>query len=410
MAKAAVPHADELLLDESASALESAQIAKAEQVHQLVELTTRISKLKERVSGSDSMHVTQAIDTTTREQMEKEASAGTATFVLRADAYGNKVMVRELEVVLVLIREQPSGGKILMELSRDTGKQSQCRLPGRKKQTKDPIESTTRHVIEQEIGLEPHTIMMSYKDIESFSEEGASVSVGFHTVYNFRIVPGYLTNVDEALKARIGLNKEGAIWTAGAANSEKPRFFTWMSEKQSQSMKVKLRGDKKDIYDAVSFKPSKEIAIHASIADLSKKVQTIYQRERLFVNFERGTRQVTDFLQAEHSSVHSIVQRDAARRSYVLKHAARAREFADTLSEIEKLTPHINPPHLEDLPMLDERLRRLEAGSALIADSSSRLHGHVAKLAHDYHNAIVGLNAQMLSWSRLLDDHCEGVA
>jgi len=340
-------------------------------------------------------------------QLEAETQDGSTVFRMKSGVCGETDTMRNVEVVLLLVRSQPSGGKIMMEQefisgvakAKEGSNATRHGLPGAKRRGDEPIEAVARRVIAEDLGLPENCVTLNLSGVESFQDTSMSVTMGLLTHYKFFLVPAYLSNVREKDRAAMGLSSDGAVWSP--QNTKRCKCYTWVSEAQSHSMKVRIKGDKTG--DGEHDTRPKE-SLEMTVASLAKQVGRFYQQDRNLSDLEAGMAALEDLLNAERASVETVAAQGAARRVYVAEHAEQLRTFRDALREVEALaSASINPVYLDHLPGMDHRLRRLEAGSVVIASASARLHERVCGIAQQYHSVITGVNEQLLQWNQLCD-------
>eukprot|EP00401_Gymnodinium_catenatum_P051257 CAMPEP_0117462818 /NCGR_PEP_ID=MMETSP0784-20121206/3252_1 /TAXON_ID=39447 /ORGANISM="" /LENGTH=398 /DNA_ID=CAMNT_0005256599 /DNA_START=98 /DNA_END=1294 /DNA_ORIENTATION=+ len=369
---------------------------------QLEDLAQRVDAIHAQVGGSctDASH----ISSETIEKLVAEGEQEQSKVKMRSGTHGEKEPFREVSVMLLLLRSSAHGGQVLVELAREKpgGKQQdEVRLPGLKMGGQETLQDAARKLIKEGLNLDEGSLVLDFSHVDFFLEEMMSGTLsGVLTTYRKHIVSGYMNCSDEKILARIGLAKDGTIWRA----CDKTRgtvYYTWMSEQKASAMKVRLRSDHSATL-ARQTRATKDSLLWKGVADVAKKVEHIY-RDRTLLDFERGMDAVQGLLQAENASVASVLKQSFARRDYVVQHADQLQDFVQTLSEIDRLQGQINPSHLEAVPGLSDRLKRLEVGTSVLADASSLLHDHVAQIAKDYHVAMSGISAQMLVWNSLLD-------
>lgn len=138
------------------------------------------------------------------------------------------------------------------------------------------------------------------------------------------------------------------------------------------------------------------------VVDMYKKVDVIFQKDKKLLELERGVEALEVWTHTEPSAAASVLRQERAKRRHVAEHAGQLKDFAQVLAEVKRLQPSINAPYLQELPACAERLKRLEARSAVAVGSAARLHDQVAKLAEQYHQAMLAVSAQMLRWDGLL--------
>merc|ERR1712032_1637591 len=137
-------------------------------------------------------------------------------------------------------------------------------------------------------------------------------------------------------------------------------------------------------------------------AQLTRQVDDIFQRDKRFLDYERNADALEGWLQAEHASASHVLLHNNAKMNYVVQHAEQLEEFSRSLRQVECLEQFINPPAMQELPKHSDQLQRIEAKSVVTAGSAIKLHEDVSRLAEDYHQTMVALNAQLLHWDRLL--------
>lgn len=149
------------------------------------------------------------------------------------------------------------------------------------------------------------------------------------------------------------------------------------------------------------------VTLHARVAELNRKLEEIFKSSKSspkFQELEQGLDQLEDWLQAQHAGAAQILLHASTKKNYVVQHAQQLQEFAKELKEVEALESYVNTPSLRELPAYGDRLRKVDANSAVMVGSAAALHDQVGRLAEDYYAAMTSLNDQLLSWDRLLQE------
>jgi len=394
--------------------------SQAEIAWQINDLSNRINTIKAQVGGklSDGAHdrlggiskgkgaEQTSVDA---EKLAAEAEKGSVKLKMTTDAHGEQRMTREAHVLLLKLRASASSDKVLVELAREAPgekRRTDMRLPGGKMLPDESIEDAANRFYRDVLKLQDCPMTLDFARVDSFQEEQESKTIqGVMTIYHKHIVAGYLNCERVDILARIGLKKEGAIWTT-VDKSSGTVYYTWMQDDQAKGMKVRMSSEQPIDLPKQKHKrgAEKEVTLNHSLEEIQKKVENLYSRERRFTELEHGMRAVSQFLQAEHSSVETVIAQNLAKRNYVVQHADQLQEFVQALQEIEGLQCQINPPHLEQVPSLSLRVQRLESGAVVLAEASARMYQRVEHIAQDYHKTMTSVNAQMLTWNKLLDE------
>lgn len=149
------------------------------------------------------------------------------------------------------------------------------------------------------------------------------------------------------------------------------------------------------------------VTLHARVAELNRKLEEIFKSSKSspkLQELEQGLDELEDWLQAQHAGTSQILLHASTKKNYVVQHAQQLQDFAKELKEVEALESYVNTPSLRELPAYGDRLRKVDANSAVMVGSAAALHDQVGRLAEDYYAAMTSLNEQLLSWDRLLQE------
>eukprot|EP00929_Paragymnodinium_shiwhaense_P007671 TRINITY_DN11157_c0_g1_i1.p1 TRINITY_DN11157_c0_g1~~TRINITY_DN11157_c0_g1_i1.p1 ORF type:complete len:407 (-),score=94.00 TRINITY_DN11157_c0_g1_i1:110-1330(-) len=374
---------------------------------QVADLTARVEAIRAKVGGRAAHHDVQhhQPDSSHLDKLAAEVAHGKAKVEVKKDMRGDRRITREVDVMLFLLRSSAHGGQILVELARELPgekRRTDIRLPGSKMDSNETFQQAAQKIIRDKLRVDDIPMTLDFKHIESFTEEQESTTYsGVYTTYHINIVSGYLTTTDEEVLGHLGLLKEGSIFTRGD-KTQGTTYYTWMNTKQAQNMKVRMSAAQPG-HTARPKRHHKVVTVAHALAELTKKVDILYNKNKGLQQLEASLPAAQAFMQLEVSNAASFARVSAAKRDYVVAHGDNLRGFAQSLAEVSRLEPFLNPPGLADVPMLAPTLQRLESGSALLCDASSRLHARVGKIAQDYHKTINAMNSQFLVWDRLLD-------
>lgn len=350
----------------------------------------------------------------TMDQLSAEIEKGSAKLMLKEDALGKSKPVRVVETVLLRLYSMKEGGKVLVETATcypDGRKFETFRLPGTKRERNETPRDAVRRIRDELVESgDPGNMHMKFDfdKVDIYTEERDSETFpGLRTLYRIEIIEGHVTSVDPELRQSFGLEEEGAIFVRMTKKGDK-KEFSWLTDADALDKQVKLRGDGLGRHSLPLLTPISAVKSQSSgtlssrVMELQKKVDQIFQRDNKLTDLDNRLQALEAWIYIEPSSAERMLQHERAKRRYVLQHARHLRDFNRILAEINRMEPCINPLSLQELPACTERLRRLEARSAIAVNSVMHLHTHVSHLTEDYHKAMVAVNEQMLRWNSML--------
>jgi len=337
--------------------------------------------------------------------------------MLKEVAAGCCQPVRVVDMVLLKLYSMPEGGRLLVETGRQypDGRSSPTyRLPGASRERSETPEETAVRIQHDFLRAGGCSMQFHLDRLEAFTEEESTESLpSLPTLRRVKIVCGHVTCTDEELLAGIGLSPgepEGSAWSTDLAGGRGTACFSWLTEEQALERRVRLQGDGLGGLATPVLVPmdSSGANMHStlceSVAEMTRRLDSIFHKERGLLDLEQGLNMLRVWLAAEHSSALHAFLRERARRRYVSQHADQLWEFTRVLGDLERMKQHINHSGLQDLPRNAERLHRLEARTAVVASAVTRLHAQVTGVAEDYHQAMISLNTQLLHWDGLLSN------
>lgn len=174
-------------------------------------------------------------DARTLEEFAREVQTGSTMIML--DAAKHKCMVRAVDIVLLRLYNIVGGAKKFLVQYREQYSDGRLRtdvqqLSGAKKEPYENSVQVAERVVEERLNMCDCKVVFDFDSSEHFEEEEESPSYpGVRTVYRKTIIEGQITNA-ESLS-----DKE---WSFEDSKNIK-RFFRWLSEKQCQDGRVKLR-------------------------------------------------------------------------------------------------------------------------------------------------------------------------
>mmetsp|Transcript_163139 Transcript_163139/g.523139 ORF Transcript_163139/g.523139 Transcript_163139/m.523139 type:complete len:192 (+) Transcript_163139:104-679(+) len=148
---------------------------------------------------------------------------------------------------------------------------------------------------------------------------------------------------------------------------------------------------------------AKEGPISDRVDALAKEVNELFENDAELTSFENQMGALASWMEVEHSATSHLVLNNIVKRNYVIQRSDRLREIGKHFGEIHAMEEHMRPPVFEELPKHSEQLHNVEVSSAVTVGSAIKLHEHVSRLAEDYHKTVMGLNSQLLVWSRMFD-------
>lgn len=348
----------------------------------------------------------------TLDQLSVEVQTGSAQLMLKEDANGTCQPVRVVYAVLIRLHSEKSGGRLLVELDEqypDGRKFETYRLPGNKRERAETPKDSIQRLISEKLKMNGLTINVNYDKTDIYTEEKQSESFpGIQTLYCMEIIGGFVTSTDIGIRAEFGLDEEEGKFSITDAK-QNVRTFGWLTEEQAMGKQVKLHGGVFGMLTMPVLTPVSAVmsqvqgTMEQRIEEVTKKVDAIFTRDKKLLELERHLGHTEVWSHTEPSQMVSLLCQDFAKRQYIANHEQHLRDFTKGLADVNRMEFCINPPGLQEIPSCNERLRRLEARSAVATGTACRLHDTVAKVAEDYHKAMVGLNDQILRWDALLD-------
>jgi len=376
----------------------------------------------------------------TLEEIIGEITGGSAQLMLKEVTVGRCVPVRVVDTVLLRLNSQQDGGKVLIETGQqyaDGRKRETCRLPGTKRELNEPPEETIKRIQRDVLQRNYCPMNISFEAVDFESEEKDTETVpGLRTFYRKRIIKGHITSMDPQHLADLGLTpgSDGTWSVEPSVGRSTGSSFAWLDEEEATRRGVKLTGDglgglslplliplshvlNSNLRGGGSGSSSSkstgnadnagsESTLHrpliSSVTDFHRRLDTILQKDKKVLDLEHNLSLLEPWMQSEHASIPSMMAHERMKRQYLVQQADGLQDFRRALAEVERLRACINPPSLQDLSSHCERLQRLEARHAVAAKVAARLHDQVAKVAEDYHQATLTVNAQLLSWDGIL--------
>jgi len=204
------------------------------------------------------------------EGLAAEVLAGAARLML--DATEHKKLVRVADVVVLRLRS-PGQPRLLIEVKEvlpDGRKRETFRLPGTKKEPHENTRQTTERILQEMLGIAASSVKLDLARIERFEEEMESPSYpGVRTVYRKEIVEGVVSTVDKALLEKVGL-PAFTEWSQ-ADRQGNTKFFNWMSDREAEAKKVKLKAEASEAVSTLVRAPIgfNEEALRAHLKSLS---------------------------------------------------------------------------------------------------------------------------------------------
>eukprot|EP00933_Yihiella_yeosuensis_P033266 TRINITY_DN27000_c0_g1_i1.p1 TRINITY_DN27000_c0_g1~~TRINITY_DN27000_c0_g1_i1.p1 ORF type:complete len:769 (-),score=217.56 TRINITY_DN27000_c0_g1_i1:132-2438(-) len=176
------------------------------------------------------------------EQLAGEVQTGASRLML--DATEHKKLVRVVDVVVLKVQPSSEGeARLLIETQEkfpDGRTRETLRLPGTKKETHENARQTAERILSEMLNMSSDMVTFDFSTTDRVEEEIDSPSYpGVRTVYRKEIVECKVTCADAGKLTKIGLPGL-AEWSA-ADVSGNTKFFQWMTEKQAEDKKVKLK-------------------------------------------------------------------------------------------------------------------------------------------------------------------------
>mmetsp|Transcript_23273 Transcript_23273/g.51083 ORF Transcript_23273/g.51083 Transcript_23273/m.51083 type:complete len:441 (-) Transcript_23273:248-1570(-) len=348
------------------------------------------------------------------DQLSAEVQKGSAQLMLKEDAHGACQPVRVVDAILLRLRSEKVGGKLLVELDEqyappDNRKFDTNRLPGLKRERNETPKESIQRLMADKLKMANLTMSLNYDKTDVYTEEKESESFpGINTLYRMEIIEGYITSTDIGIRAEFELDEEAGTFKV-TDNKHNSRTYGWLTEDQALERQVKLHGGVLGMLTMPVLTPVGAVMSQTSgtmqqrIAEVSKKVDSFFAKDKKLLELEKHVANVEAWSHTEPSQTISLLRQDWAKRRYVANHEQHLREFTKVLADVSRMQSCINPPGLQEIPSCNERLRRLEARSAVAVGTACKLHESVAKVAEDYHKAMIGLNEQLLKWDTLLE-------
>lgn len=377
------------------------------------------------------------------EEIIGEITGGSAQLMLKEVTVGRCVPVRVVDTVLLRLNCQQDGGKVLIETGQqyaDGRKRETCRLPGTKREPSEPPEETIKRIQRDVLQRNYCPMNISFEAVDFESEEKDTETVpGLRTFYRKRIIKGHVTSTDPQHLADLGLapGSDGTWSVEPSAGRSTGSFFAWLEEEEAIRRGVKLSGDglgglslplliplshvlnsslkgggsgssgsgnRTAKADNAGSESTLQRPLISSVTDLHRRLDAMLQKDKKVLEFEHNLSLLEPWMQSEHASIPSLMAHERMKRQHLVQQADGLHDFRRALAEVERLRACINPPSLQELPSHCERLQRLEARHAVAAKVAARLHDQVAKVAEDYHQATLTMNAQLLSWDGILSE------
>jgi len=282
------------------------------------------------------------------------------------------------------------------------------RLPGSKRERNETPKEAASRLKNDVLKIGNLHIDFNFEKTDLYTEEKESESFpGLRSLYRMEIIEGHVTSADLSIRAEYNMDEEDGEFNAKLANGS-VKTFAWLKEEQALDKQVKLRVEGVGLMSVPLLTPISAVkshvtgTMHQRIAEVSKKVDAIYNRDKKLQELERNLGNLEVWTTTEPSQALSMLRQEKAKRKYVAQHEHYLRDFTRVLAEVQRLESCINPPGLQEIPTCNERLRRLETRSKLAVGAAVRLHDHVAQVAEEYHKTMVALNDQLLRWDTLV--------
>lgn len=177
------------------------------------------------------------------EQLAGEVASGASRLML--DATEHKKLVRVVDVVVLKVRPQGdfSEPRLLIETEEkfpDGRPRQTLRLPGTKKEPHENARQTAERILKEMLNMDPSMVTFDFSQVDRQEEEIDSPSYpGVRTVYRKELVECAVSTKDASLLSKVGLPTLSE-WSAQDVSGN-TKFFQWMTEKQAESKKVKLK-------------------------------------------------------------------------------------------------------------------------------------------------------------------------
>lgn len=347
----------------------------------------------------------------TLEQLALDAQVGKYEVMLKEDSTGTSLPVRILDVVLLRLYSEKSGGKVLVELDkREDGRQVETsRLPGFRRERNESVHDAIKRIMVDKVKIAHLSKSLNFERTDSFTEEKEGESPHeIQTLVRTEIIEGYLKVTDIAVRAEFALDQEDGKFRLKDKRGRE-RTYGWLTEQQANEKQVKMHGGIIGLLTAPILTPLSEVigkttgTLTQRQTDVSKKVNAMFTREKKFLELEKHLNMFEFWMHVDPSQTLAKLRQEKAKKTYVVEHENHLKDFTRVLAEVSRLEFCINPPGLQDVPACNERLHRLEARHAVAAGAAIQLHHHVAKVADEYHRAMAGLSSQMQQWDLLLN-------
>lgn len=178
----------------------------------------------------------------TLDQLAAEVRSGAARLML--DATEHKKLVRVSDIVVLRLR-CADGSRLLIETEErypDGRKRETNRLPGTKKEPHENTKQTAERILAEMLSMSTMMVQFKFDTMERYEEETESPSYpGVRTVYRKEMVDGIVSSPDASVMAKVGL-PGFATWSA-QDHQGNTKTFNWMTEKQMEGKKIKLRAE-----------------------------------------------------------------------------------------------------------------------------------------------------------------------
>eukprot|EP00917_Polyrhabdina_sp_WS-2016_P026596 GHVP01057061.1.p1 GENE.GHVP01057061.1~~GHVP01057061.1.p1 ORF type:complete len:341 (+),score=75.27 GHVP01057061.1:70-1092(+) len=101
-------------------------------------------------------------------------------------------------------------------------------------------------------------------------------------------------------------------------------------------------------------------------------------------NFQKKYKEVSAFLGPDNPTGNMGILSISAKRSYLLEILPQLKEHTALLLEISELHKHVNPPELQSLVDIENRIKNIETKGRQIAEESAALHNRLRDFAYNY--------------------------
>uniref|UniRef100_A0A7S2P3Y2 Protein kinase domain-containing protein n=1 Tax=Zooxanthella nutricula TaxID=1333877 RepID=A0A7S2P3Y2_9DINO len=177
------------------------------------------------------------------DQLAGEVRSGAARLML--DATSHKKLVRVVDIVLLRISFGDKERRLLIETEErypDGRKRETLRLPGTKKEPYENTRQVAERILQDMLNMTGNAAKFDLMRVERHEEETESPSYpGVRTVYRKEMVEGVITMTGKADLEKVGLPKFDQ-WNFSDKGGN-TKFFQWMTEKEAEAKKVKLKAE-----------------------------------------------------------------------------------------------------------------------------------------------------------------------